>query len=111
MVQLGDKLFAGSDWREHGLVCTMPQGTIMTHLGAMLHAACARAGLPRMRVHDLRHSAASLLAADGHSVRAIMDWLGHTSPAMALHYTHIVAQQRAATARAFDGLMAEREVG
>ena len=46
--------------------------------------ALANAGLPRMTVHDLRHTAASLAIASGANVKAVQRMLGHASAAMTL---------------------------
>lgn len=46
--------------------------------------ALADAGLPRMTVHDLRHTAASLAIASGANVKAVQQMLGHASAAMTL---------------------------
>lgn len=46
--------------------------------------ALANAGLPRMMVHDLRHTAASLAIASGANVKAVQRMLGHASAAMTL---------------------------
>lgn len=46
--------------------------------------ALAAAGLPRMGVHDLRHTAASLAVSAGANVKAIQRMLGHASAAMTL---------------------------
>ena len=35
-------------------------------------------GLKRIRFHDLRHTCASLLLANGISMKQIQDWLGHS---------------------------------
>lgn len=48
-----------------------------------------RAGLPDVRIHDLRHTVGSLLAESGASLRDIQVWLGHTNPATTTRYTHI----------------------
>ncbi|MEI7609899.1 MAG: tyrosine-type recombinase/integrase, partial [Rhodospirillaceae bacterium] len=45
-------------------------------------AACERAGLEGVRIHDLRHSFASILAANGRSLVEIQHLLGHQSPMM-----------------------------
>jgi integrase len=49
------------------------------------------AGFPGVRIHDLRHSAASLLAKDGASLPEIGAILGHKSPAMTKRYAHFAA--------------------
>ena len=38
---------------------------------------CARAGVPRVRLHDLRHSAATTLLGAGVPLAVISEWLGH----------------------------------
>lgn len=47
------------------------------------------AGLPAIRLHDLRHTVGSLLAESGASLRDIQVWLGHTSPVTSTRYTHV----------------------
>ena len=46
---------------------------------ALLHRLLRRAGPDPARVHDLRHTAATLLLVDGASIREVMDQLGHAS--------------------------------
>jgi integrase len=46
--------------------------------------ALSDAGLPRMTIHDLRHTAASLAIASGANVKAVQRMLGHASAAMTL---------------------------
>lgn len=52
--------------------------------------ALARAGLPKMRFHDLRHSTASILFDRGWSLEDVKNWLGHsdieTTSNIYLHY-------------------------
>lgn len=49
------------------------------------------AGLPRIRVHDLRHSAATMLLALGVDIRTIQAILGHSSPTLTMRtYSHVV---------------------
>lgn len=50
----------------------------------------AEAGLPRVRVHDLRHSAATLLLEAGVHPRVVAERLGHASPALVMNvYGHV----------------------
>jgi integrase len=47
-------------------------------------------GFRRMRYHDLRHSAASLLLASGVSLKEIQEWLGHSNFAITANtYAHL----------------------
>ena len=63
-------------------------------------AALQRAGLPDIRIHDLRHTAASLLVAQGTHPRVIMEILGHSQISLTMNtYTHVLPEaQREATA-------------
>jgi len=70
-------------------------------------AARAEAGLPDVRFHDLRHSAASYLAMSGASLMDIAAILGHKTLAMVKRYSHLSAQH---TTAAVDR-MAEKFLG
>jgi integrase len=53
-------------------------------------ARLVRAGIPKMRRHDLGHGCASLLLAQGVSARVVMEVLGHSQIAMTLDtYSHV----------------------
>src|SRR5829696_4967302 len=65
-----------------------------------------RAGVPRIRFHDLRHTSATLLLASGEHPKVVQERLGHASISETLdRYSHVSAdmQQRAATR--FDELL------
>jgi integrase len=66
--------------------------------------AVQRLGLEGLRFHDLRHTAATLAAAAGATTKELMERMGHTSPAVALRYQHVMADRQAALAAALDGL-------
>jgi integrase len=55
-----------------------------------------KAGLPKLRFHDLRHTVISQLAEKGVPIEVTMDLVGHISPEMTRHYTHISAKAKAA---------------
>ena len=65
--------------------------------------AVEQVGLNGLRVHDLRHTAATLAAA-GATTKELMERMGHTSPAVALRYQHVMADRQAALASALDDL-------
>lgn len=64
------------------------------------HLLLKRAGMPKMRVHDLRHGAASLMGALGVPPRVAMEVLGHSQIATTMNlYTHVAPEwQREAAA-------------
>jgi integrase len=67
----------------------------------------ARAGLPSIRVHDLRHSCASLLVAQGVHPRVVMEMLGHSTIAVTLNtYSHVLPQAQRDAAALLDTLLA-----
>lgn len=52
--------------------------------------AVARAGLGHLRFHDLRHTYASLMAAQGHKAHEVSRWMGHGSISVTMDvYTHL----------------------
>ena len=59
---------------------------------------CEAAGIKGVRVHDLRHTYASVLASSGQSLPIIGALLGHSQPATTARYAHLVDDPlRAAT--------------
>jgi Phage integrase family len=63
------------------------------------------AGVEGLRFHDLRHSAAILALAAGANTRELMERMGHTSPAVALRYQHVMAGRDQAITAALDELV------
>ena len=61
----------------------------------------ARHGLRHIRFHDLRHSCASLLLANGVPMKMIQDWLGHGDMGTTANiYSHIDSESKKASAMA-----------
>ena len=102
--QAGDRLAAGSTWREGGFVFTSRHGTPLDGdnlISRPFLRVLQLAGVPPMRFHDLRHSCASLLLAQGVAPRVVMETLGHSRISVTLDtYTHVLPalQQEAADA-------------
>jgi integrase len=87
--QLEERLRAGADWQGEAwdLVFAEPDGTPIDarHLRHWFKAHLKRAGLAPVRFHDLRHSCASLLVAQGIHPRVVMEILGHSQIAMTMN--------------------------
>lgn len=66
--------------------------------GYGFYAAREAIGKPTLHWHDLRRTAATLGAQHGATVREMQHRLGHTTPAMALHYQHATADRDRAVA-------------
>lgn len=70
---------------------------------------CARFGLPRMRLHDLRHSCATLLLSRGIHPRVVMELLGHSTIAMTMNvYSHVVPDLARGAADAMESIFDKR---
>jgi integrase len=64
-----------------------------------------KVGAKGCRVHDARHTVATLLVADGVSIRAVQGLLGHASPAITMkHYARFSPEMQDATAASINGL-------
>ncbi|MFZ7133231.1 MAG: site-specific integrase [Eubacteriales bacterium] len=62
-------------------------------------------GLKKIRFHDLRHSCASLLYANGVSLKEIQEWLGHSDISTTSNiYTHLDFSSKIASAEAIMGV-------
>jgi integrase len=92
--QLEERLKAGESWKEHNLViCTVTgyyisPGDISAKL---LRSILRKAGLPRIRFHDLRHSAATLLLSMGVHPKVVQELLGHSQISMTMDiYSHVL---------------------
>ncbi len=100
--------FVGSD--EGDVVFTGRQGRPVPR--ASLYTAWWRAtdkaGLGGVRIHDLRHTGATLAAATGASTRELMLRLGHASSDAALRYQHATANRDEAIARSLSELARPR---
>jgi len=91
--QAAERASAGERWTEYGLVFTTSVGTPVEprNLSRAFVALCKRAGVRRVRLHDLRHTCATLLLAQGVPARVVMDLLGHSAIAVTMNtYSHVV---------------------
>ena len=114
--QLQERLKAGGDWCDTGLVFTTytrrgPGERVGAALHPrnvlrMLHMLLERAGLPRRRFHDLRHSAASLLIAAGVELVEVSMLLGHSELRVTADlYSHLQQQTAATAARHMEAVL------
>ncbi|WP_130332571.1 tyrosine-type recombinase/integrase [Micromonospora kangleipakensis] len=97
VAQDAERKIAGKDWKDSGLIFTTGIGTpieprnLNRHFGRLLD----RAGLRRIRSHDLRHSCATLLYEQGVPIEKIQDILGHSSPTITkLIYVEVTRQSQ-----------------
>ena len=89
-------------------------GTPLDHRNLFRHykATLVEAGLPSIRFHDLRHTAASLLVAQGVHPRMVMEILGHSQIGLTMNtYAHIMPQAQREVADLMDVLLPAAETG
>jgi len=107
-VQLDVKSKAGEVWQEHGLVYPSTVGTPLNPRNVVrtFKKLLADAGLPEIRFHDLRHTAASIMLNNGIDVLIVSKRLGHSKPSITLDiYGHLIAHSQEKAAELVDTLI------
>ncbi len=103
--QKAERLAAGPAWVESGLVFTSEVGTPIDPDNArrQIGRLTERAGVGRRHPHELRHSAASILLAQGVPLEVVSEILGHSSIRVTKDvYGHLDQRQKAQAARAME---------
>jgi integrase len=74
------RAWAGSRWKETGFLFCSSVGTplLERNVSRDLNKLLEVAGMPKCRMHDLRHSCVTLLGAQGVLLRTIADIVGHS---------------------------------
>lgn len=89
------RLLAGSEWQDLDLVFPNSVGKPLRgdHVLAAFHTVLERHGLPRKRIHDLRHTYATRLFANNKHVRAVQERMGRSRSDMTMEiYTASVPE-------------------
>lgn len=110
--QLEEKMLAGPTWRDTRFVFTNTLGGPIEpdNLGRWFKPLLMKAGLPDIRFHDLRHTAASLLLAQGVSARVIMETLGHSQISLTMNtYSHVMPVLQRDAAEKMDAILGGNE--
>ena len=103
--QDSDAKKAGSKWKTTGYVFTSRVGTPLEprRVTVRFAALLTKAELPPMRFHDLRHSCATLMLAQGANPRTVMETLGHSRVTLTLDtYSHVMPSVKKEAARMMD---------
>lgn len=90
------KAIFGAVWQDHDLVFASEVGTPINprNLDRDFHKWVARAGVPKIRIHDIRHTVVTMAIASGSPIKAASVYFGHakTSTTMDI-YTHALEGQ------------------
>lgn len=102
------KALSGDCWEENDLVFTSEIGTPLDNSNVLkeFYIVLNKAGLPKIRFHDLRHTAASLLLNNGQGIMAVSKLLGHSKPSVTLDiYGHVYSESMEEVARVMEALV------
>lgn len=91
--QLKRRLMFGPAWEDTDLVFERGTGEVLhpNVLGSRFQTLVKAVGLPRIRLHDLRHTAATLMLENGAHPKIVQERLGHSDISMTLNrYSHVM---------------------
>ena len=105
-LQNEERLRVGSLWQDNGLVFPTTTGTTMSCtnlLGRHFKPLLKRAELPAIRLHDLRHTCATILLMAGKHPKYVQELLGHASISITLDtFSHVIEGMDGGLADAMD---------
>jgi integrase len=107
-VQLEQRMLVGEGYRDRDLVFASPTGEPWNpdSVGRAFSRALGRTELPRIRLHDLRHTHATHLLDAGTNVKLVSERLGHATVAFTLDtYGHVLPGRQADAAAAVAALV------
>jgi integrase len=102
------RIVVGELWQEHGLVFIRKVGTPVDpdNFSHAFSRLCESAGLGHWHPHELRHSGASLMLAQGTPLHVVSEVLGHASIAITKDvYGHLVEGDKRAAAESMSEVL------
>ena len=104
--QSKDRQFFGKEYRDNDYVFRWSDGRPFSpdYVARKFPKLLKAAGMPKIRFHELRHSAASNLLNLGFSLKDVQEWLGHSDiKTTANIYGHLDAKRKLSMAEALSG--------
>jgi integrase len=101
---------AGDAWHDHDLIIFTSTGTPVNpnNVTRSYDRLVILSGVPRIRVHDMRHTAATLLLRDGNHAKLVSERLGHATIAITLDtYSHVLPDMQDEAAASMSRMLAE----
>jgi integrase len=107
--QLAERLRASTAWQNNDLIFCREDGSPYPpdYISRLFKRYAREAGVPVIKLHEGRHSAASLARDAGVDSKIRQEQLGHTTEAMTDHYTHVLAEAHIEAAEAVAKLVRE----
>lgn len=112
-IQYYEKEFFRLRWQENDLIFTSLNGSPMDprNLLRQYKLLLKKAGLPNIRFHDLRHTAASLMLQQGIPAKVVQERLGHSDISLTLNtYSHVMPGMQEEAAKRMDEITTIYEV-
>ena len=106
-------LFSGNRWQENNLIFPSTVGTPInqSNMNKSFMKLLKQSGLPIIRFHDLRHTAASPMLNFGIPLIIISRRLGHARPSITLDiYGHLIPSKQEEAAELMDSWLTPIEV-
>lgn len=107
--QAEERLATGQEWADNDMVfCNTIGGGLAPNNVTRRHflPAIKRAGIPVIRFHDLRHTAATLMLLGGAQVKVVSERLGHSNVGITLSiYAHVLPSMQRDAAAIMDRLL------
>lgn len=110
VLQAEEKLLAGAEWQDSGLIFTSRVGTPMDpdNVTKNFKRSLKKAGLRDQRFHDLRHCAATMMLSQGVPARVVMETLGHSQISLTMNtYSHVIPALQEDAAARMDALLGD----
>lgn len=102
------KSLPGYNHQWDGFICLRPNGDMipLEYMSRKIPELTVKAGLPRLKLHELRHTNISLLYENGASMKELQEWSGDsTMRLVADTYTHANKKSKIKLANMVDGFL------
>ena len=112
--QNAERLDAGNLWEDNDLVFANHVGRPLSSQNLLqrhFHPLLERLSLPKIRFHDLRHTAATLLLSEGVHPKIVSEMLGHTEIGITMNlYSHVTPAMHESASGALGRLLEQSSV-
>ena len=103
----------GDNWQDNNLIFATSNGTPFSQSNLMrdFYKVLDQSNLPRIRFHDMRHTAASLMINNGIPIVVVSKILGHSKPSVTLNiYSHCVSELQQEAAKVMEEITTPVEI-